>query len=178
MRALFFICIVIIVAAPGAITRYLAFPDGERTSAEGQSSIAERTTTRPRAARPHASGSQFQVKAKSDGHFYVDALINRQRVHLMVDTGASVVALRQSDAESAGIRVRKTDYDRPVATANGEVKAAETEIDSIALRDIEVSGVRALVLPDESLSVSLLGATFLNRLARFEVSDGTLMFEN
>ena len=38
--------------------------------------------------------------------------------------------------------------------------------------------MRAFVLPDELLWVSLLGGSFLNRLARFEVADGTLIFEN
>ena len=56
--------------------------------------------------------------------------------------------------------------------------AAETELDSVMVDDIEVGGVRALVLPDDQLSVSLLGGSFLNGLARFEVADGTLIFEN
>ncbi len=89
-----------------------------------------------------------------------------------------MVALRQSDAHLAGIRPRPGDFDRPVQTANGTAYGAEAELDSVAVRDVEVGGVRALVLPDHQLSVSLLGASFLNRLERFEVSGGTLIFEN
>jgi aspartyl protease family protein len=48
----------------------------------------------------------------------------------------------------------------------------------VRVDDIEVSDVRALVLPDDRLAVSLLGASFLSRLARYEVSGGTLIFEN
>jgi aspartyl protease family protein len=38
--------------------------------------------------------------------------------------------------------------------------------------------VRALILPDDRLKVSLLGGSFLAKLKRFEVADGTLVFEN
>ena len=107
-----------------------------------------------------------------------NAEINARPVHLMVDTGATVVALRQSDAVSAGIRLMPGDFTNPVQTANGTTMAAETEIDSIMVEDIEVQRIRALVLPDDQLSISLLGASFLNGLERYEVADGTLIFEN
>jgi aspartyl protease family protein len=136
----------------------------------------------PTASRPPSKaasrGGEVQIAAENDGHFYVDADINLRPVHLMVDTGATVVALRQSDAESVGIRVRDADFTRPVATANGTAYAAEAELDSVAVREVEIGRVHALILPDDQLAISLLGASFLNRLARFEVQDGTLIFEN
>ena len=181
MRPLLVVCFLIMVAgaaAPGVIVRYLGHPADEPSPSERAIANDGKLQARRGSVQRSAVPSRFEVTAQRDGHFYVDALVNRQRVRLMVDTGASVVALRQSDADAAGIRVRRADYDHPVATANGEVNGAEAELDSVAVREIEVNGVRALVLPDESLSVSLLGATFLNRLARFEVSGGTLLFEN
>jgi aspartyl protease family protein len=88
------------------------------------------------------------------------------------------VALRASDARSAGIRPRDADYVFPVQTANGTTNAAETTLDSVSVDDIEVRNVRALVIPDDQLSVSLLGGSFLHGLDRFEVADGTLVFED
>ena len=70
----------------------------------------------------------------------------------MVDTGATVVALRASDAAAAGIRVRDADYVNPVQTANGTTNAAEAMLDSISVDDIEVSNIRALIVPDDQLS--------------------------
>ncbi len=96
----------------------------------------------------------------------------------MVDTGATVVALRASDAAAAGIRVRDADFVNPVQTANGTTNAAEALLESIAVSDIELHNVRALVVPDDRLAVSLLGGSFLHGLRRFEVADGTLVFEN
>ena len=171
MRQLLFACIIIAVtaaAAPGLFTRYL--------EAEGAAPAADNAGPANPARAP--APSRVEIEAERDGHFYVQAEINFRPVRLMVDTGATVIALRQSDAAAAGIRFRAADFAHPVATANGTTYAAEAELDSVAVRDVEVSGVRALVLPDDQLSISLLGGSFLNRLARFEVADGTLMFEN
>jgi aspartyl protease family protein len=163
--------VVLGASAPGLITRYL-----EQTSAPGRTEAARQGD--PLARVQNLSNRQVEIPAESDGHYYVGAEINFQAVRLMVDTGASVVALRQSDAEAAGIRVRPAEFDQPVSTANGTAYAASAELDSVSINDIEVSGVRALILPDDQLGISLLGGSFLNRLARFQVADGTLVLEN
>ncbi len=125
-----------------------------------------------------SAGRQVEVKAGRDGHFYVVAEVNFRPVRLMVDTGATVVALRVSDAEAAGIRLRDADFVNPVQTANGTTNAAEALLESVSVDDIELRNIRALVIPDDQLSISLLGGSFLHGLRRFEVADGTLIFEN
>lgn len=178
MRALFLTSIAIMVAAasaPGLITRYLERRDAEPPHSTDESFAGTAEESSRRAA---ASSGQVAIKAGSDGHFYVDAEVNFRPVRLLVDTGATVTALRRSDAEAAGIRLMAADFAHPVATANGTTYAAEAELDSVAVDNIELQNVRAFVLPDEQLAISLLGASFLNRLARFEVADGTLIFEN
>jgi aspartyl protease family protein len=170
MRPLFVISAVIVLAgaaAPPLFESYL--------HARGGSPDARRSASEP---VPASAPRQMAFAANPDGHFYVEAELNFRPVRLMVDTGASVIALRSSDAAAAGIRPLPSEFDRPVSTANGTAYAAEAELDSVRLGDIEMEGVRALVLPDEQLAVSLLGQTFLSRLARFEISGGTLMFEN
>ena len=159
---------VLAVSAPDLIERYVA------QGPESTSFAAETKTPGARVA--HAR--QVTIQAERDGHFYVDAEINFRPVRMMVDTGASVIALRRSDAAALGIRPRAAEFDQPVATANGTAYAAGTQLDNVVVNDIEVSGVRALILPDEQLSVNLLGGSFLNRLARFQVESGTLIFEN
>jgi len=129
-------------------------------------------------AKQAPSGRQHTVRAARDGHFYIDARVNRAPVRFIVDTGATVVALRQSDAASAGIHVWPVDFKHPVRTANGTTQAAEAKIRSVSIDDIEVRDVRALVLPDDQLSISLLGGSFLHGVERFEVAGGTLVIEN
>ena len=173
MRSLLLASAVIALAAISA-PKYLAALNsrgdsgGERT-AEGESALSRQGA---------ADGRTVEIAVAPDGHFYVDADINFRPVRLMVDTGATVIALRESDALAAGLRLNSRDFQLPVGTANGTAYAAEVDLDSIAVADIEVRDLRALVLPDEQLSVSLLGASFLNRLERFEIDDGTLVFEN
>jgi aspartyl protease family protein len=179
MRGLLFASAVIVlvaVSAPSLLTRYM---DG--VGVGGARPSTREAIARERAAEDESSrssGRQVAVQADRDGHFYVDAEINFRRVRLIVDTGATVVALRESDAAEAGIRLRPADFLHPVQTANGTTNAAEATLDSVVVAEIEVRNVRALVLPDDQLSVSLLGGSFLNGLERFEVTDGTLIFEN
>jgi aspartyl protease family protein len=174
MRPLLFACAVIAlgaVAAPGLFERYLSV-SLRPVAVDRQPATAD--DVRP----PTAGGHVVEVRADASGHYYVEALVNLAPVRLMVDTGATVVALRQSDAEAAGILLNERDFERPVQTANGTANAAEVVLDSVAVGDIEVRRVRALVIPDARLSISLLGASFLHSLERVEVTDGTLVFEN
>jgi len=176
MRLLLALCLLIgavAVAMPVLFTSYVSKPQAGNAVAEAEvPEEAGQATDEPPSSR------QVEIRAERDGHFYVDAEINLQRVRLMVDTGATVVALRQSDAQAAGIRPRRADFINPVQTANGTTMAAEAVLDSVVVQDLEVRNIRALVIPDEQLSISLLGGSFLNGLERFEVADGTLIFEN
>ncbi len=170
MRPLLAVSVAIAIAAAAAPSLFEQYMESA-----GGKAVPARAAERP--AREPGS-RQVEIAAEPDGHFYVEAEVNFRAVRLMVDTGASVIALRETDAAAAGIRLLPGDFEHPVSTANGVAHAAETLLHSVRIRDIEVSDVRALVLPDESLSVSLLGGAFLSRLARYEVSDGTLIFEN
>src|SRR6476619_3850934 len=48
-------------------------------------------------------GNAVALDRSADGHFYADVEINGTQVHMLVDTGASGVALSREDARSAGI---------------------------------------------------------------------------
>jgi aspartyl protease family protein len=176
MRSLLITCILIglaAVAAPQLFTHYVRQPTTANMVSTPETPAAEEGTAPPPGVR------QVEIEAERDGHFYVSADINSGHdIRLMVDTGATVVALRASDAAAAGIRPVTSEYTNPVQTANGTTMAAEATLDSISVEDIEIHHVRALVLPDDQLSLSLLGGSFLKGLQRYQVADGTLVFEN
>jgi aspartyl protease family protein len=111
------------------------------------------------------------------GHFDVDGRVNGRRVGFMVDTGASVVALTASDAARLGIHPSHNAFVAEVKTANGTVHAAPALLDVVAIGNLEIRDVAALVLPDGALSDNLLGLSFLSRLRRFEYSGGKLVLE-
>jgi aspartyl protease family protein len=98
------------------------------------------------------------------GHFWVDARVDGRRLDMVVDTGATQIALRASDAARIGIHPAARDYVVKVATANGITRAALVQLRAIELGNIVVRDVPALVHPDEWLGVNLLGMSFLSRL--------------
>jgi aspartyl protease family protein len=112
----------------------------------------------------------------SNGHFEADASVNGRRMKFLVDTGASVVVLRQSEAARLGFHPTPRDYRAKVATANGNVMAAPTDLNRVEIGSVVVHNVAALVLPDEALAQNLLGMSFLSRV-RFEHRNGRLILE-
>ncbi len=152
---------------------YAAKLADKTVSAHPQQAAA--ATAAPR--EPVSSGRSLMVERERDGHFHIDSRINGRFVGMLVDTGASMVVLRETDAANAGIRPHLSEYTAVVSTANGKVKGAPTTLDRIELGGITVFDVPALVLPDEVLSTNLLGMSFLSRLKRYEVADGRLVLE-
>ena len=126
---------------------------------------------------PVHSGRSLVVDADRQGHFKVDARIQGRYLDFMVDTGASLVIMRESDAAQIGIRPMRSDYTRTVSTANGRAKAAPARIDRIEIGGITVYDVDALVMPDEALWQNLLGMTFLSKLKRYEYANGRMVLE-
>lgn len=128
-------------------------------------------------ARPAASSRSLTLESGPGGHFPAEARIDGRYIDFIVDTGASLVVMRESDAARAGIRPMRGDYTATVSTANGKIKAARASLDRIQVGGITVEGVQALVLPDEALEKNLLGMSFLSRLKRYEVANGRMVLE-
>jgi aspartyl protease family protein len=115
-----------------------------------------------------------RLRADRLGHFIVDARVNGRPIEMLADTGASAVVLTQEDARRAGIDLRSLTYDIPVSTANGQAMVARVMLDRLEVRGIAVPRVRAVVAEKDVLESSLLGMTFLNRLASVKMSGDTL----
>ena len=80
-------------------------------------------------------------------------------------------------AKRAGIVLAASDFKYEVDTANGKVRAAAARIDSLQVGRIYVTDVQAVVLEDKALSKALIGMSFLSRLDRYQVENGTLVLE-
>lgn len=135
----------------------------------------------PIAAAPKRKSASYgrEVRLPADGNhqYFVTAALNQRPASFLIDTGASFVALRDSDARAANIYVSWSDYTQPVRTANGETKAATVTIDVIEIDGIRVENVKAFILPDEQLSMNLLGMSFLSRLESVEQRGGELVLK-
>ncbi len=117
---------------------------------------------------PAPRSGEVRLSAGDNHQFYVTAAVNGRPSSFLVDTGASFVALRDSDARAANLYVSWADYKHPVRTANGETKAALIEIDVIEIDKIRVENVKAFILPDDQLGMNLLGMSFLSKLESVE----------
>ena len=124
-----------------------------------------------------SNGRSVTLSKDHSGHFQADARVDGRNVSFMVDTGATVIALTESDAARIGIRPFRSDYTTTVTTANGSAKAAAVRLASIDVGGVVVRDVPALVLPNSALSQNLLGMAFLSRLKRFEYANGRLLLE-
>lgn len=145
-----------------------------------------RPDTRGRPSGAHAGGAApapsfgntVRLKAGAHGHFFTDAEVNGRRIQVMVDTGASVVALSHEDAQRAGIYVNPSDFKYQVATANGTARIALVDLDRVSIGNITVYDVRAAVGERGALKTTLLGMSFLSKLKRTEMRQGELILEN
>ncbi|GAB4362913.1 MAG: TIGR02281 family clan AA aspartic protease [Oricola sp.] len=140
-----------------------------------ESREARRTAAQERAGKPARvySGTE-RLRADRSGHYVAEFTFNSRRVTGVVDTGATMIALNETEARRAGIFVRPDEFVYSVNTANGRVKAARVVIGEVRLGSIRVRNVEAMVLEDDSLDTVLIGMSFLNRLRNFEFSNGTL----
>ena len=128
-------------------------------------------------AVPAPTGShRLVIRAGQGGHFAVDGRIDGRPIGFMVDTGASHIALRASDAARLGFRPGPRDYSTKIRTANGEGNAALVRLGTVEIGNIVVRDLPALVPPDEALGVNLLGMSFLSRVRRSH-DHGNLIIE-
>jgi len=176
MRSFIVFAIVALIAA-GLVPRYFDRTAGH--AAAPPPATAAQTFARPAPAAPAYSGGPRTVEIPRDahGHFRVAGFVDGRRLDFMVDTGATVIALRKSDAARLGYHPTPRDYIGQVRTANGIIRVAPIKLDMVEVGGVIVRNVEANVSPDEILGENLLGLSFLSRLHRFEYREGRLVLE-
>lgn len=129
------------------------------------------------AQQPSPVNSRTMVIRSNDrGHFEVEARVDNRRLSFMVDTGASQIVLRESEAARLAIHPLPRDYTIKTHTANGEGRAALVQLRMVEIGNIVVRDLPALVVPDQALGVNLLGMSFLSRV-RWTHEKGKLILE-
>lgn len=122
-----------------------------------------------------ASDGTVTITRRADGDFHVRAEVNGQAQGFQFDTGASSVVLTAESAASLGIRPSASEFSVRVSTANGVTVAAPAFLDTLRVGDIVERRVPALVSRPGALRENLLGMSFLDRLASFEVRGDRLI---
>lgn len=100
------------------------------------------------------------LKRGLDGHYRAEALINGEAVDVLVDTGATGVAISQSVADRLNLKsltaVRTN-------TANGTAIGYMVRLSSVKIGGVEANNVSAMIAPGLEGDV-LLGMSFLARM--------------
>jgi aspartyl protease family protein len=146
----------------------------------GDAPVAEAKAVRRAEPAPKQQTSSYRtVTVQGDrlGHFQVEGSVDGRRLDFMVDTGASLVALRERDANKLGIFPAPRDYTGRSSTANGVIAVAPVRLPSLEINGLRIYDVGAVVIPDKALGVNLLGMSFLSRVRRFEMANGRLVME-
>lgn len=152
-------------------------PEDFGVASEPARPAATRAAAQAPAAREVRSDGSVVIRAGRNGHYETTAHVNGRAIEVMVDTGASTVALTYEDASAAGIFPSNADFRHRVSTANGTARVAAVTLDSVAIEGITVRNVRAVVAEPGRLETTLLGMSFLGQLRRAEMSRGQLTLE-
>jgi aspartyl protease family protein len=109
-----------------------------------------------------ASGlAQVTLQANAQGHFVAQGQINGGTVQMLVDTGATYIAMPASEAIRLGINYKNGRIAHS-STANGVVPAYAIKLNTVKVGDVELNQVDAIV-QESGLPFILLGNSFLNR---------------
>jgi aspartyl protease family protein len=172
MRSVLAFAFVVLIAAV-AVPRYYG---NIQTVTAAAPAVRATPATRPAASTSAANYRSMTIQSGANGQFSVEATVEGRRMDFLIDTGASSIALRESDAARLGIHPARREYIIRAMTANGVVQAAPVELERVEVGSLTVRNVRAIVLPDEALGQNLLGMTFLSRV-RWEHHNGRLVLE-
>src|SRR5436305_15140931 len=104
----------------------------------------------------------------ADGHFYADVRINGNPAHMLIDTGASGIALSRDDARAAGLATSIGMNDVVGEGADGAVRGEYVKLDRVELGPLSASGLDAIVL--NSGQQSLLGQSFLSKFSSVQIA--------
>jgi aspartyl protease family protein len=142
-----------------------------RVERVGETRAAPGTT----ATAPAVEGgwNRIVVPPGPHGHFSLTARVDGVPVDFLIDTGASAVVLSPDDARRIGLLPGRLRFTRRVATANGIVRAAPVTLRELRIGQLALWGLEAFVI-EAPMPVSLLGTSFLARLASWSVEGGRL----
>jgi aspartyl protease family protein len=124
---------------------------------------------------PVSALDEYRIPANAQGHYVSDVFVNGQALKMVVDTGATMVVLRNEDAAALGVFPLPSDFNIPINTANGVAHAAPVKLREVQLGSMQIYDVDAIVAERGVMNISLLGMTFLSRLSKVEMASGSLL---
>lgn len=121
------------------------------------------------------NSGEMVLTREADGHFYAETYVDGTPVYMVVDTGASVVALTGEDAAAVGYQWDDREI-RPIGTgASGTVYGVPAMLSELEIGGIVQRDVQAVIIP-EGLETSLLGQSWLAQIDTVEIAGDQMVF--
>ena len=118
------------------------------------------TRVNPNTASTLAQSGEVVLQRDLSGHYRAEAYINGVKTPVMVDTGATDVAISQALADKLGLHSINAVRTQ---TANGDTVSYMTRLKSVKLGGIVAHDVAATITPSLGEEM-LLGMSFLSRM--------------
>jgi len=119
---------------------------------------------------------EARIRLAADGHYWVNAEVNGERVRFLIDSGATTTSISHDTAERVGIQPRRG-LPAIVRTANGNVAVERGRADSIVIGDIERGNV-AVHISEAFGDMNVLGMNYLSSLSSWGVEGRTLVLRS
>ena len=162
---------------PGLATNWLQEHGYRESGGEPTDKTSSRSRQTKQMNRPSQSGRAV-LRANRSGHYFAKAYLNGKPVRVVIDTGATYVALSYEDARRIGVTPRKSDFKYAMNTANGQVHYARAKIRSVRIGQAEERNIEARIAPKGALDITLMGMSYLKKLKTFQVQQGQLLLES
>lgn len=114
-----------------------------------------------------AAKAEISIRPDQRGSYITQARINGKSTQILVDTGATSVALSGADARRLGLAYQRGQA-TTVATASGVSPAYQINLSRVSLGALTVHHVRAVVIEGDYPQMPLLGMSFLNQVSMQE----------
>src|SRR4051812_21891175 len=106
---------------------------------------------------PVQQGRETRIPMAIDGHFWVEARLNGEKVKFLIDSGATMTTIDRETAARAGVAV-SAQRDQFVRTGNGIIRVSSARADQLKVGGITRTDVGLQVADNDDLNV--LGMNF------------------
>ncbi|MCB1868939.1 MAG: TIGR02281 family clan AA aspartic protease [Gammaproteobacteria bacterium] len=120
---------------------------------------------------------EVRIPRNRQGAFLTLGSINGRSTEMLVDTGASSVAMSEVEAKRLGIPYRLNGMKSTVRTASGFANAYQITLANVQVGAIELTNVDGVVVKGDSPREVLLGMSFLKRV-KMDVEGSVLVLSN
>ncbi|MBP1850932.1 retropepsin-like aspartic protease family protein [Rhizobium halophytocola] len=161
LQLLVWVCVVVVLVA--------GYGYRDQLQDVGNRVMGELIPGRMEVARSGNGGQSVILRKRLGGHYKAEVTVGPATLPMLLDTGATSIALTYGDAIRAGIDPDSLSFTRTIYTANGRALAAPIRLPSVALGPIVRHDVTAVVTEEGQLQESLLGMSFLETLSAVEM---------